>query len=233
MTETGELQAPPPPPPPSKAPGNPWERRSELGFAEGFTQALKLLITAPTDFFGRTIKKGDFGSPLIFAILVGWIGIAIGQLWEVLVGASMLSMLPAEAREYVAFLPGSAASFTFSVIFAPIYIIIALFIWSAILHLCLVIVGGLEKSTAGFEGTFRVVSYATVAQLANLIPIVGGLISLVWSLVLAILGLQKLHETPQGKAVIAVLIPAILCCVCVGLMIGVVGAGLIATFANQ
>jgi hypothetical protein len=51
--------------------------------------------------------------------------------------------------------------------------------------------------------------------------------------VLAILGLQRLHDTPQGKAVIAVLIPAILCCVCVGLMIGVVGAGLIATFANQ
>ena len=99
--------------------------------------------------------------------------------------------------------------------------------------MCLVIVGGLEKSTAGFEGTFRVVSYATIAQLANVIPIAGGLISLVWSLILAILGVQKLHDTPQGKAVLAVLIPAIFCCVCIAMMFSLGLAGMIAAFADR
>lgn len=234
MTDPGELQAPPPPEPPPPGPeGNPWERRSTLGVVEGFVQAVKLLITSPSEFFGQTIKKGDFGSPLLFAIVVGWIGIAIGQIWETLMGASILSMMPAEIRSYATFVPGSTAGFLVSVIFAPVYIIIGLFIWSAILHLCLVIVGGLQKSVAGFEGTFRVVSYGMIAQLANLIPIAGGFIGFIWFLVLAILGVQQLHGTEQGKAVLAVLIPAILCCVCIGMAIGLAGAGLLAAFANQ
>ena len=235
MTEAGELQASPPPepPPPSGPPGNPWERRAELGLMEGFVQALKLFITAPTEAFGQTVKKGDFGSPLLFAIIVGWIGVAISQIWKTMMGASMLAMMPAEFRDYVAFVPGSTAGFLVNVIFAPIYIIIGLFIWSAILHLCLIIVGGLEKSNAGFEGTFRVVSYSKVAQLANLIPVAGGIISLVWSLVLAVFGTQKLHDAPQGKAVIAVLIPAVLCCVCLSLVMGLLVFGAAAMFVNQ
>jgi len=229
MTETDAQQ------PPSLAgpQGNPWERRAKLGLSEGFIQTLKLFVMAPTEAFAQTLKRGDFGSPLLFAIIVGWIGIAIGQIWETLMGASILSMMPAEVRNYVPFVPGTAAGFLISVIFAPVYIIIGLFVWSAILHLCLVIVGGLGKSVAGFEGTFRVVSYSTVAQLANLIPVAGGVISLVWSLVLAIVGLQQVHDTSTGKSVAAALIPVVLCCACIAMLIAIAGAGLLTMFANQ
>ena len=238
MTESGEPENPsspsPPVPPESERPqGNPWERRATLGFADGFIQSLKLFTTSPTEAFAQTFKKGDFGSPLLFAIIVGWIGLAIGQIWETLMGASILSMMPPEVRNSIPFVPGSTAGFLMSVIFAPVYIIIALFIWSAILHLCMIIVGGLSKSTAGFEGTFRVVSYSCVAQLANLIPVAGGFISLIWSLVLAIVGLQQLHHTTAGKSVAAVLIPALLCCVCASLAAGFLIFGTAAMFANQ
>ncbi len=213
--------------------GNPWERRATLGMAGGLIEALKLFVTSPSEAFSQTFKKGDYGSPLLFAIIVGWIGITIGQIWQTLMGASILSMMPADFRGYVPFVAGSAGGFLISVIFAPVYIIIGLFIWSAILHLCLIIVGGLEKSVAGFEGSFRVVSYATVAQLANLIPVLGGFICFVWTLVLAVIGLQKLHETPQGKAVMAVLIPIVLCCACFGILMVIAGAGIMTMFAHQ
>lgn len=234
MNESGEQQ-PPPAQVPAVAgpPGNPWERRGTLGLADGFIQTLKLFITAPTEGFAQTLKKGDFGSPLLFAIIVGWIGVAVGQVWEVLMGASVLSMMPAEMRSYVPFVSGSTAGFLMTIIFAPVYIIIGLFIWSAIMHLCLVIVGGLNKSVAGFEGSFRVISYSAVAQLANLIPVFGWLISFVWSLVLAVIGVQQVHETPTGKAVAAVLIPVVLCCACMGMMVALFGVGLAAMFANQ
>jgi hypothetical protein len=78
-----------------------------------------------------------------------------------------------------------------------------------------------------------VVSYATVAQLANLIPVVGGMIAFVWTLILAVVGLQELHETPQGKAIVAVLLPVALCCACVGILMAIAGAGILAAFANQ
>lgn len=228
MTETAEQ-----PPPMAGPQGNPWERRGTLGISEGFIQTLKLLVTAPTEAFAQTLKRGDFGSPLLFAIIVGWIGVAIGQIWETLMGASILSMMPAEVRNSFPFVPGTAAGFLISVIFAPVYIIIGLFLWSAILHLCLIIVGGLGKSVAGFEGTFRIVSYSTVAQLANLIPIAGGVISLIWSLVLAIVGLQQVHDTSTGKSVAAALIPAVLCCACIAMLVAIAGAGLLTMFANQ
>ena len=224
---------PPTPPSPEESGGNPWERRAQLGGVNGFIQTLKLLVTAPAEAFAQTIQRGDYGSPLLFAILVGWIGIAIGQAWEALMGASILSMLPPEIRNQIPFAMGVTGSFFFNVIFAPVFIIIGLFIWSAILHLCLIIVGGLDRSRAGFEGSFRVVAYSTVAQLANLVPIVGGMLCLVWSLFLAVIGAREIHRTEQGKAVLAVLIPAVLCCVCVGLAVFMAGASIMALFANQ
>lgn len=239
MNETGgappELPtAPPPDPPgPSGPQGNPWERRSALGTANGLIEALKLFVTSPTEAFSQTFRKGDFGSPLLFAIIVGWIGLAIGQIWETLMGASVLSMLPPEVRSQIPFVAGSAGGFLISVVFAPVYIIIGLFIWSAIVHLCLIIVGGLEKSIAGFEGSFRVVSYAAVAQLANLVPIAGGMICFVWTLFLAVIGLREIHQTPQGKAVIAVLLPVALCCACLGMLMVVAGAGIMSALATQ
>ena len=229
MSESGDLQ----PSEPAGPQGNPWERRASVGTANGFVETLKLFVTSPGAAFSQTLRKGDYGSPLLFAILVGWIGLTIGQIWETLMGASILSMIPADVRGYLPMVPGTAAGFLIGVVFAPVYIIIGLFLFSAIVHLCLVIVGGLKRSTAGFEGSFRVVSYATVAQLANLIPVAGGLICFVWTLVLATLGLQELHETSQGKAVVAVLLPVVLCCACVGVLMAVAGAGIMAALANQ
>jgi hypothetical protein len=230
----GDLPGPPSEPPGTEdRAGNPWERRSTLGIANAFIEAVKQFALSPGEAFSQTVKRGDFGSPLLFAIIVGWIGIAVGQIWELLMGASILSMMPPEMRGYLPFAAGSATGFLISVVFAPVWIIVGLFLWGAILHLCLVIVGGLGGSQAGFEGSFRVVAYSTVAQLANLVPIVGAWICVVWSIILTVIGVQKVHATSQGKAVVVVLIPIALCCACVAMAMAILGAGLMAMFANQ
>lgn len=213
--------------------GNPWERRSELGALNGLVEAIKQFALSPTEAFEQTIKRGDYGSPLLFAVVVGWLGTLVYSVWQLIFGASVISMFPAELRDSVGFLTTGTGGLLATLIFAPIMIVIALFIWSAILHLCLVIVGGLDQSTSGFEGSLRVVSYTTVAQLGNLVPFFGGLICLVWSVVLAIIGIQKLHGASQGKAIAAVLIPLLLCCVCIVLLVVSLGAGLATFFATQ
>lgn len=230
----------PPPPPPREPPaalpqqGNPWERRASLGVVNGFIEALKMFVMSPTAAFSETLKKGDFGSPLLFAVVVGWIGIVVSQIWSLLLGASVLSMLPAEMRDQLPFfMVGSASGLVLQIVFAPVFIIIGLFIWSAIVHLCLVIVAGLQQSEAGFEGSFRVVSYSSVGQLANLVPVMGGLLCLVWTLILAVIGIQQIHRSSQGKAIAAVLIPLVVCCVCVAIAVLVLGASIAAMFATQ
>jgi len=234
MTEPDSQQPPAAPPPELPGgQGNPWERRASLGVLQGLIEALKLFVTSPTEAFSQTIKSGDYGGPLLFAIAVGWVGILVGQIWDMMVGASVLSMLPSELRSEVPFVLIGSGGLLMSLIFAPVMIIIGIFLWSAILHLCLVIVGGLDQSNAGFEGSFRVVSYGMVAQLANLVPFVGDLLVGTWSIILAIIGVQQIHKTAQGKAITAVLIPVVLCCVCVAMGLFMAGASLMALFANQ
>ena len=237
MSEPISTTATPPPEPPvgeTERQGNPWERRDEWGASQGFLEALKLFVVSPAEAFNQTRRQGDYGSPLLFAVVLGWAGVLIAKVWETLFGMSVLSAFPPEVRDQLPFLVGgSTFGLVLSLVLAPIYILVALFIWSALLHLCLVLVGGLKDSTAGFEGTFRVVSYATVAQLGSLVPIFGSLITLVWTVVLGVVGITSLHKSSQGQAVAALLIPLVLCCLCIFFFLMTIGAGLMAAFATQ
>jgi hypothetical protein len=237
MSDEISTTGPPPPDPPvgeDEPQGNPWERRDEVGVSQGFVEALKLFIVSPTEAFGQTRRRGDYASPLLFAIVVGWVGVLIAKIWETLFGMSILSTFPPEVREQLPFLVGgSSFGLVLSLILAPIYILVALFVWSALLHLCLVLVGGLKDSSAGFEGTFRVVSYTTVAQLGSLVPVLGSVITLIWSIILGVIGITSLHKSSQGQAIAALLIPLALCCLCVFFFLMTIGAGLMAAFATQ
>jgi hypothetical protein len=242
---------PPPPPPPPGAPppspyapgaaapaGLPWEMRPRVGFADALVDTIRLFVTNPADAWSRTREKGDLGQPLLFAVVVGWIGIAFNSVWNVIFGNAwlrFLPMLPPEVRERfpLARLGSGVGSTLVALVLAPLFVIIWLFIWSAILHLCFMIVGALSGSTAGFEGTFRVVGYSSVSQLAQVIPFLGGLVALVWNLVLVVMGAQRLHRTTQGKAIAGVVIPIVLCCGCVLLAIAFAGAAILAAFGGH
>src|SRR6266542_90051 len=70
--------------------------------------------------------------------------------------------------------------------------------------------GGAKQS---FETTFRVVCFAEgSASPLLVIPFCGGLITGIWKVVLYCIGLARSHETDTGRAVIAVLLPLIVCC---------------------
>ena len=109
---------------------------------------------------------------------------------------------------------GSGGGIVFRVVFAPIGIALVLFIGAAILHVSFMVVGALASSTSQFEGTFRLVSYSSIAHIAYIVPIVGGLLALVWRVYLMMVGAQQLHKTTQGKALFGILLPICLCCVC-------------------
>jgi hypothetical protein len=113
------------------------------------------------------------------------------------------------------------------VILAPVLVIIGVFIAAAVLHLMLMIVGG---ANSGFEASVRVVCYAQTAQLAAVIPLCGGLVAAVWAVVLYVVGLAAAHRTTTGKAVLAVVLPVVLCC---GLMAILLFMGVLAGVASS
>jgi hypothetical protein len=86
-------------------------------------------------------------------------------------------------------------------------VILSMFIYSGILHLLLLIVGGGKNR---FEATFRVVSYSQATQAWVLIPFIGGWIGGIWQLVVQTIGLREIHETSYFRLIIAFLIPVAL-----------------------
>lgn len=229
---TGGGYAPPPTP---QRIGLPWEQEKSLGT---LIETAKLLIGSPKRAFAMMREKGDYGSPILFAIFFGIVGGVFttvwGLLWMQLFPGGMgsgsyeqdLSDMPPLMQTYMEAMMGfaetsnSPAFLVGRLLAMPILMPIVLLILSAIIHLGLRLVGGLRDSTAGFEGSFRVYAYAQIANLAAIVPLVGGLLTLVWGIILCVNGLSDVHRTSQGKAVVGALSPYILLCgcVCVGLV---------------
>ena len=187
--------------------GLPWEHRQERGFANAFIETLAMVLTKP-DLAFRTMKtEGGLAEPLIY----GLIGGCVGGIVSLLLSLGLQSMgLFAGQRDTFAALAGIGVGSIALIILVPVFIVIGLFIGAAIVHLCLMIVGGANKS---FETTFRVLafSHGSTGPL-QIIPVCGGLIAGVWALIVNCIGLARAHETTTGRATLAVLLPVIVCC---------------------
>ncbi len=79
-----------------------------------------------------------------------------------------------------------------------------MFIGAGVYHLFVLLF--VRPANAGFEATFRVVSYASVVLLVSWIPIVG-IVALIYGVILHILGIREVHSTSTGTAALVVLIP--------------------------
>ena len=183
----------------------PWE--SQPINLNSFIETAKLFIMTPAEAWSRTPGKGDMLKPLLFSVILGWIGAIFQGVYGMFLSNAWMARsnefmnnVPQQFRRPFLFLFGPGGTVV-SMIVAPIVVAIGLFISAAILHVCFMIVGALSTSTAGFEGTFRVVAYSGVANLARLVPFVGGLLYSIWYLILVVMGAVALHRTTQGKAV--------------------------------
>jgi hypothetical protein len=218
---------PPSTPPPSPPPVEPlpWEQPG-FPFLEGIFETAKLILTKPGEAFSRMSTSGDLGRPIFYAIVFGWIGIVASQIYNIALRGAMMNFMPM-MRE-----GGFAMPTAWSVgmmVLAPIFVLIGVFVWSAIIHLFLMLAGG---PNAGFGATVRVVCYASTVQVLNVIPFCGGLIATVWAVVLQIIGLAAAHRTSQGKSALAVLLPLVLCCACAVVVMVAFGTAVWALFSN-
>jgi len=219
-----------PPPPDVTVPVIPWEDPGRSAF-DGLFETVKLLATSPGEAFRRMPTSGGIGRPLFYAIVLGWVSIAAAVFWNVLLQGVSLPFM--QSMDDVAGM-GAMYGFTIGwallmVVLAPLFVIIGVFIAAAILHVMLLMLGGAD---GGFEATVRVVCYVQTAQLAGIVPFCGGIIALVWTVVLYVIGFSTAHRTSQGKALVAVLLPVVLCCV-FAVFVTVLAGGMAALLGSQ
>ena len=102
--------------------------------------------------------------------------------------------------------------------------IVGLFVGGIILFVFFKIFGG----SGGYEGTVRILSYSSAAQVFAWIPVIGWIISL-YGIWLNIVGGKHVHNLTTVKSAIAVLLPLVILLVVIAMLMAVI----IATFATM
>jgi hypothetical protein len=191
-------------------------------------------VTRPSSAFAQMSLTVDLIRPLAYFVACALAAACVSQLWGFLLYDRMLdivrAMMGPQFEKIQPFMnrPGGL-QLVVALVITPLIVLVVLFIWSGIVHLTLTLLGGANR---GFSATLRVMCYAQTSQIAVIVPIVGGVISFVWRLVLEIIGLSQAHKTDPWKAALAVFLPLLLCCLC--LIAGAVafGAALAQTLQN-
>jgi hypothetical protein len=174
----------------------PWE--SGEGFIKAFYRTTRDSLFFPTRFFKKISFGEGYWAPLIYGLITGIIGNGCAILWLRLF---MARMIPMDR------IPFQYSLSVFQIIAPlPFHQAIAIFVGSAIIHLCLMIVRG---NNNGYRTTFRAVSYSYSGYLFGIIPFIGLVIGNIYVFILTIIGVREGHEISTGKAVLAVLLPAI------------------------
>jgi hypothetical protein len=208
-----------------------WEDRENIGFFAGLWETWKESMFNPDRFYARLPYRGGIGNPLLYALIMGWLGVIFPQIYSVLwTGAWFGMMSPYMEEAEMLFGTGLQTFNTLAtILLAPFIIVVGLFIISGILHLIFLIFGW---SNRDFEATFRAIAYSEGAMLWGVIPFCGGLIGWIWGIVLAIIGLKHMQKTTGGKAALVFFLPVILCC-CLATILAIIFGAAIMGFIQE
>src|SRR6266704_4383981 len=186
--------------------GLPWDERQTKGLLNALIETLQMVLSRPVAAFTAMKREGGRGEPLLYAIIGG----TFGGVFAVTYNFALRSFASFGDRHGAMEHLFGGIGWIFLLVLTPLFVAIGMFVVSAILHVCLMIVKG---ATQSFETTFRVVCFAEgSASPLLVIPFCGGVITGIWKVVLYCIGLARAHETDTGRAVIAVLLPVIVCC---------------------
>ncbi len=192
---------------------------SEFNLADpagSFVSTLQRVVTVPASFFSALQRRGDFVSPLAFAVICFVIGGVLTGIFGLLLNRVGIGGLLS------------------SIILTPILATIFLFVWAAILHVLVLVF--VKPSNSGFEATFRTAAYTfPLSGLVSWIPFVGGFVGLLVSLYavyLNIVGIREMHSTTMGSAVLVVLIPVVVLTILIACLAVTVGLALLAAFGG-
>ncbi len=165
-------------------------------------------------------REGGLGGPLLYNVILGSIGGIAALIYNFALQLAGVSQQQGSAQNALAAAGLGTGAIVLIAVLMPVLIALSAFIYSGILHLSLMICGGAKQP---FETTFRVYNYSSGAAGAlQIVPVCGAVVSGVWALVCMCIGMAKAHEITTGRAVLAVLLPTIVCCVGIFAVVGAI-----------
>jgi len=180
----------------------PWEDREEQGFFASLWATFTEVMFSPSEFYSKMPPKGKVGSALLYAVLLGILGLILSAPTFFLLQFPIAKSLSLPTEDFYALLLGF---YTFAVFFSPLIIILIYFVLAAVYHLCILLVGG----SGGFDATLKVIAYSASTSVFQVLPYVGGFVGGIYSVVLWAIGFQKAHKLSPVRAGFAALLPII------------------------
>lgn len=215
----------PPPPPPRPEVGGlpPWEDRRHHGILGGFFTTVAQVMTAPGRFFqDQPVDRGWLG-PVSFAVIMGVLAALVGWMWTSVFSGmevGLLAMMEELGEDSLANTAMAQMLETAGVILSPFTTLVFLFVYAGVFHLGILL---FHSGGRGFEATLRAVAYGNAAYVLAFVPMCGGLLTTVWSLVIYVIALHKLHGCSLGRAAVIVIAPMVaFACGC-GSLLGLLG----------
>lgn len=170
----------------------PWE---EDGRAAALVDSWWESLSDPRRFFSRLDWEGGLERPLLYYLLFVVAGAGFGLLWSFL-----LTPVLASALDVDNLLPavGGGALLLQQFFLTPFKALFWLAVFTGAAHL---VVRVLAERPRPIGATARALCYSAGPQLLQAVPLLGGLVAVVWSAVLAVVGVRTAHRTGTGRAV--------------------------------
>ena len=175
--------------------GTPWERRRRVGYVRSFLDGVARLALQPADYFRLSSAASDHGE-MVFSVLCAYVAAAV------LVGVLMLL----QQSGLLAWLPNLAWVLRPKpIILLAIAVPFAQIVWN---HAYGMLIQGvlaiLGQQGSDYGSSVRAVAFGSaVLPAVLLLPPIG----LLWYVNVVSSGVQHMHSTSKGHALIATMIP--------------------------
>lgn len=198
-----------------------WESQWKTNPVGAYVSTLKSILTSPVEYFAKIKPVKDYLSLAIFIYINTFISMIFAMGLQLLIGA--------------AFDPTALMGLPMIVcmaIFGPVVAVGLTFLVGALFHLCFNFVGGSEKD---FDVTMTVYGLSSAANLFGIIPFLGGLVQMVYFLIINIAGQAEAHEISGGRAFLSLMLPVlvIFCCAFTVIFAGAMMAGGLGVFLDS
>lgn len=186
-----------------------WERRDEIGVVRGFFGTVREVLLTPTLFFRTPALEDDavggFEHGMV-AFGVGQIAILLQALAMVLIGGGALVIsteVPALAALFGGYGCMLVALVPTMMVHVPVTTLASVGMAAVAIHGTLWALGAAKAPF--YAGTVRATSYSFATHVLFVVPVVGPIVALVWTLVIETIGVREVHRTGTATAAVAVL----------------------------
>src|SRR5439155_14268886 len=122
--------------------GLPWDERQTKGLFNAFIETLQMVLSKPVVAFTAMKREGGLGEPLLYAVIGG----TFGGVFAITYNFALRSFGSFGDRHGAMEHFFGGIGWIFLLILTPLFVAIGMFVVSAILHVCLMIVGGAKQS---------------------------------------------------------------------------------------